>query len=65
MKLSHRSLLLLLVLFLSGCTLLSGERGDAPCDESTPPGHDFLAEVVDPILVAAGGAGPAREEVRV
>lgn len=22
-----------------------GERGDAPCDESTPPGHDFLAEV--------------------
>ncbi|MBX7119201.1 MAG: adenylosuccinate lyase [Gemmatimonadaceae bacterium] len=26
---------------------------------------DFLAEVVDPILVAAGGAGPAREEVRV
>ena len=26
---------------------------------------DFLAEVVDPILIAAGESGPAREEVRV
>ncbi|MCE9601560.1 MAG: adenylosuccinate lyase [Gemmatimonadetes bacterium] len=26
---------------------------------------DFLAEVIDPILVAAGESGPAREEVRV
>lgn len=26
---------------------------------------DFLAEVIDPILVASGEAGPAREEVRV
>ncbi|MCW5864146.1 MAG: hypothetical protein KIT52_13705 [Anaerolineae bacterium] len=40
MKLSHRSLLLLLVLFLSGCTLLSGERGGAPValsDATLPP----------------------------
>ena len=26
---------------------------------------DFLAEVIDPILVAAGEAAPAKEEVRV
>ena len=26
---------------------------------------DFLAEVIDPILVASGEAEPAREEVRV
>jgi uncharacterized protein (TIGR01777 family) len=34
-----------------------GNAGDAVCDESTPPGHDFLAEVVQ---AWESGAGAAR-----